>query len=31
MANVGAPMVQNDVDCARAALALLPDAVPTEQ
>ena len=26
----GAPMVQNDVDCARAALALLPDAVPTE-
>jgi hypothetical protein len=27
----GAPMVQNDVDCATAALALLPDAVPTEQ
>jgi len=26
----GAPMVQNDVDCARAALALLADAVPTE-
>src|SRR6201984_664368 len=26
----GAPTVQNDVDCARAALALLPDAVPTE-
>jgi uncharacterized protein GlcG (DUF336 family) len=26
----GAPMVQNDVDCARAALALVPDAVPTE-
>jgi uncharacterized protein GlcG (DUF336 family) len=26
----GAPMVQNDIDCARAALALLPDAVPTE-
>src|SRR5256712_10892360 len=26
----GAPMVQNDVDCATAALALLPDAVPTE-
>src|SRR3981189_220109 len=26
----GAPMVQNDVDCARAALALLPDVVPTE-
>ena len=25
----GAPMVQNDVDCARAALALLPDAIPT--
>src|SRR5882724_7113765 len=25
----GAPAVQNDVDCARAALALLPDAVPT--
>jgi uncharacterized protein GlcG (DUF336 family) len=27
----GAPMVQNDVDCARAALALVPDAVPVEQ
>jgi uncharacterized protein GlcG (DUF336 family) len=26
----GAPTVQNDVDCARAALALLPDAVSTE-
>src|SRR4051812_47617129 len=26
----GAPTVQNDIDCARAALALLPDAVPTE-
>jgi hypothetical protein len=26
----GAPMVQNDIDCASAALALLPDAVPTE-
>src|SRR6476659_4804723 len=26
----GAPMVQNDVDCARAALALLPDALPAE-
>src|SRR5260221_4855594 len=26
----GAPTVQNDVDCARAALALLPDAVPAE-
>jgi uncharacterized protein GlcG (DUF336 family) len=24
----GAPAVQNDVDCARAALALVPDAVP---
>jgi uncharacterized protein GlcG (DUF336 family) len=24
----GAPAVQNDVDCARAALALLPNAVP---
>src|SRR5258707_14655294 len=24
----GAPMVQNDVDCARAALALVSDAVP---
>jgi uncharacterized protein GlcG (DUF336 family) len=26
----GAPTVQNDVDCATAALALLPGAVPTE-
>ena len=26
----GAPTVQNDEDCARAALALVPDAVPTE-
>jgi len=26
----GAPAVQNDVDCARAALALVPDAVPIE-
>ena len=26
----GAPMVQNDVDCARAALALVPDATTTE-
>ena len=26
----GAPTVQNDVDCARAALALVPDAVPHE-
>jgi uncharacterized protein GlcG (DUF336 family) len=26
----GAPMVQNDVDCAKAALALVPGAVPTE-
>ena len=26
----GAPAVQNDVDCARAALALLPDALPAE-
>ena len=25
----GAPKVENDVDCARAALALVPDAVPT--
>jgi uncharacterized protein GlcG (DUF336 family) len=25
----GAPTVQNDVDCARAALALVPDASPT--
>src|ERR1700726_2120596 len=27
----GAPAVQNDVDCARAALAVVPDAVPTEK
>ena len=27
----GAPAVQNDVDCARAALALVPDATPTEK
>src|ERR1700730_3223821 len=26
----GAPTVQNDVDCARAALALVPDALPAE-
>src|SRR5882757_3557013 len=26
----GAPTVQNDVDCARAALAVVPNAVPTE-
>jgi uncharacterized protein GlcG (DUF336 family) len=26
----GAPTVQNDVDCARAALGVVPDAVPTE-
>ena len=26
----GAPTVQNDVDCAKAALALVPGAVPTE-
>src|SRR5438094_4495960 len=26
----GAPTVQNDIDCARAALGLLPDAAPTE-
>ena len=26
----GAPTVQNDVDCARAALAIVPDAVPTD-
>jgi uncharacterized protein GlcG (DUF336 family) len=26
----GAPAVQNDIDCARAALALLPDAVPAD-
>ena len=26
----GAPAVQNDVDCARAALALVPDALPTK-
>ena len=27
----GGPTVQNDVDCARAALALVPDAAPAEQ
>jgi uncharacterized protein GlcG (DUF336 family) len=27
---IGAPTVQNDVDCLRAALALVPDAVPSE-
>ena len=27
----GAPTVQNDIDCARAALALVPDAVPAQQ
>jgi uncharacterized protein GlcG (DUF336 family) len=27
----GAPTVQNDVDCARAALALVPDATPTKK
>jgi uncharacterized protein GlcG (DUF336 family) len=26
----GAPAVQNDIDCARAALALVPDATPTK-
>src|SRR5580704_18760486 len=26
----GAPTVQNDVDCAKAALALVPDAVPAD-
>jgi uncharacterized protein GlcG (DUF336 family) len=26
----GAPTVQNDIDCAQAALALVPDAVPHE-
>jgi len=26
----GAPAVQNDVDCARAALALIPDAAPAD-
>jgi uncharacterized protein GlcG (DUF336 family) len=26
----GAPAVQNDVDCAKAALALVPDAMPVE-
>src|SRR3954453_12844810 len=26
----GGPAVQNDVDCARAALALVPDAVPAD-
>ena len=24
----GAPAVQNDVDCAKSALALIPDAIP---
>src|SRR3984885_5490141 len=27
---IGAPTVQNDIDCARAALALVPDAAPIE-
>jgi uncharacterized protein GlcG (DUF336 family) len=27
----GAPKVQNDIDCARAALALVPDATPTKK
>jgi uncharacterized protein GlcG (DUF336 family) len=27
----GAPTVQNDVDCAKAALALVPDAVPAKK
>ena len=27
----GAPTVQNDVDCARAALALVPDAMPAKE
>jgi uncharacterized protein GlcG (DUF336 family) len=27
----GAPTVQNDIDCAKAALALVPDAAPTEK
>src|SRR3982074_756072 len=26
----GAPTVQNDIDCARAALALVPDTVPAD-
>ena len=26
----GAPTVQNDEDCAKAALALVPDAVPAD-
>jgi uncharacterized protein GlcG (DUF336 family) len=26
----GAPLVENDVDCAKAALALVPDAVPAD-
>ena len=26
----GGPMVQNDVDCARAALALIPEAMPAD-
>src|SRR5213083_1184738 len=26
----GAPMVENDIDCARAALALVPDSVPAD-
>jgi len=26
----GAPAVQNDIDCARAAIGLVPDAVPTD-
>ena len=26
----GAPTVQNDIDCARAALALVPDAAPAD-
>jgi uncharacterized protein GlcG (DUF336 family) len=26
----GAPTVQNDIDCARAALALVPDTAPAE-
>jgi hypothetical protein len=29
-ADWGAPAVQNDVDCAKAALALVPDAIPTK-
>ena len=27
---IGAPTVQNDVDCASAVLALVPDAVPAD-